>query len=133
MLLFVLAICLGSCKEEEVNTTFPAPVWQVDDAKYSVSMTAVVVLPENLQTYFQTNDQIAAFINGECRGVGQLIDNAFFITIKGTPEENSKVSFRYYNTRNQYMYATDANLSFEPDAIYGTADAPEVLVLNIIQ
>ena len=33
MLLFVLAICLGSCKEEEVYTTFPAPVWQVDDAK----------------------------------------------------------------------------------------------------
>ena len=62
MLLFVLAICLGSCKEEEVYTTFPAPVWQVDDAKYSVSMTAVVVLPENLQTYFQTNDHIAAFM-----------------------------------------------------------------------
>lgn len=97
-------------------------------------MTAVVVLPENLQTYFQTNDQIAAFINGECRGVGQLIDNAFFITIKGTPEENSKVSFRYYNTRNQYMYATDANLSFGAGMPFmARADAPEVLVLNIIQ
>ncbi|MFR3548842.1 MAG: hypothetical protein ACLTTW_00260 [Coprobacter sp.] len=91
-----------------------------------------MLVAENLQPYFQSDDQIV-FVNDECRGVGQLIDNAFFITIKGTPEETSKVSFRYYNTRNQYMYATDANLSFEPDAIYGTADAPEMLVLNIIQ
>ena len=132
--LLLLPVCLGSCqKEEEVYPVYPAPAWQVDNAKYSVNMTAVVVLPDNLLPYFQENDQVAAFVGDECRGIGELIDNAFFVTIKGTPEEDSKVFFQYYSTRNQYMYKTDATLSFEQDVIYGTADAPEVLTLNIIQ
>ena len=91
----LLAVCMGSCQKDEMYTEFPAPVWQVDDAKYSVNMTAVVVLPNNLLPYFNENDQVAAFINDECRGVGILVDNAFFVTIKGTPEEISNVSFRY--------------------------------------
>ncbi|MEI3343074.1 MAG: hypothetical protein V8R52_14015 [Coprobacter fastidiosus] len=63
--------------------------WQVDDAKYSV-VSQLSSYTGEFQTYFETIDQIAAFINGECRGVA-FIDNAFFITIKGTPEENWKI------------------------------------------
>ena len=129
----LLAVCMGSCQKDEMYTEFPAPVWRVDDAKYSVNMTAVVVLPNNLLPYFNENDQVAAFINDECRGVGILVDNAFFVTIKGTPEEISNVSFRYYSTQNKYMYTTDSFLPFEQDAVYGTVDAPEVLSLNIVQ
>lgn len=131
LLLFILG--LNSCQKEEVYKTFPIPVWQVEDMKYSVNMTAVVVLPPNLQALYQKNDQIAAFVNNECRGIGQFVDNAFFITIKGLPEENSKISFKYYNNQNQYMYSSDAFLSFEQDAVFGTIDSPEMLTLNIIQ
>ncbi|MCP9610486.1 hypothetical protein [Coprobacter tertius] len=131
--LFLFILGLNSCQKEEVYKTFPPPVWQVEDTKYSVNMTAVVVLPPNMQALYQKNDQIAAFVNDECRGIGQFVDNAFFITIKGLPEEISKVSFKYYNNQNQYMYSTDAFLSFEQDAIFGTIDAPEILTLNIVQ
>jgi hypothetical protein len=93
-------------------------------------MTAVVTIPDNLNRYMQSDDQLAAFVGDECRGVGILLDGAFFVTIKGSSSEQSMVTFRYYSSRNKYMYTTDAFLTFDIDAVLGSIDKPEVLSLQ---
>lgn len=129
----ILSVCMNSCKEDETFTVFPAPAWRVDaNPDYSVSMTATVVLPANLAAYEQAEDKMAAFIGEECRGVAQFINGAYYLLVKGSPGEQSQISIRYYSARNQYMYTTGAFIPFEADAVYGTADAPVILPLSII-
>lgn len=131
--LCMLIVCLNSCKKEDSFPVFPAPHWTVDaNPDYSVSMTAIVVLPPNLNAYSQTEDQMAAFIGEECRGVAQFINGAYYLLIKGSAEEQAQVSIRYYSARNQYMYTTGAFVTFEADAVHGTADKPVTLPLTII-
>lgn len=129
----ILYVCLNSCKEEESFTEFPAPDWTVaTDPNYSVSMTAVVILPANLSVYAQADDRLAAFVGNECRGVAYRIDDVFYLLVKGAPSEQVQVNIRYYSTRNKYMYTTDTDLTFEADAVYGTADEPMTLSLSAL-
>ena len=131
-------IAFSACGDEETTiTTHPEPVWSVDlSNQYPLSMSAIVTIPANLEAYHSDDDQLAPFIGDECRGVGQLqkYDNtkAYFILIKGTGSEQQKVSFKYYNKKNAYMYTTDAFLSFETDTRYGDVDQPKELLLQIV-
>lgn len=140
----IILMCLAgllwfaSCDEETVTyKTFPNPEWAVDlTGQYPVSMSAVVCLPENLSAYETDHDRIAAFIGDECRGVGEPIkvgdQRTYFILIKGHGTEQKRVSFKYYSTKNSYLYTTDAFLSFDVDTRYGSADDPKTLSLNIV-
>ena len=55
--------------------------------------------------------------------------NVFFVLIRGVSEEQSKVSFKYYNAGTAYMYQSQTPLNFHVDDIYGTAEQPKVLDL----
>lgn len=96
-------------------------------------MTAVVTIPAALQASLGDADQLAAFVNNECRGVGVLdkVNNAyvFFMLIRGLPDEQSKITFKYYSVKTSYLYQTGPDLSFLIDAVYGTAQNPKVLAL----
>lgn len=130
-MLLCAACTLASCrKDDEAFTQYPAPSWAIESKNYNGNMTAVVTIPENLKHYIQSYDQLAAFVGNECRGVGVFLDGVFFVTIKGSASEQSMVTFRYYSSRNKYMYSTDAFLSFEIDAVFGSIDEPEVLSLE---
>jgi hypothetical protein len=140
MILLVSCICLlaGACKEEEETfPTFPAPVWDVNPAMYSVNMTAVVKLPSNLEEYAQADDRLAAFVGGECRGVGEVVETSgrklYFVTIHGTADDESTVSFQYYSARNRYLYRTDELFAYEADKMFGTVDEPEILTFSIVK
>ena len=135
LILSFTTISFYSCHDDvEKYPTFDPPNWYVDQTQYSVNMTAVVALPNNLTPYLQTNDMLAAFDdNGVCRGEGSLINGLFYVTIKGTPDDQAKIKFKYYCTRNKYMYITTHYLPFDSDAIYGTVDNPSVLALEIVK
>ncbi len=131
IMLLGVVCTLSSCnKDEETFTQYPAPSWTVEPANYNGNMTAVVTVPDNLKRYMQSDDQLAAFVDDGCRGVGILLDGAFYVTIKGSSSEESMVAFRYYSSRNRYMYTTDAFLAFDIDAVLGSTDNPEVLSLH---
>lgn len=126
--------CMESCKDEETFTTFPQPGWSAEFNKnYNASMTAVVSLPDNLVAYTNEKDEIAAFVGNECRGVGTAIDGLYYVLIKGTPDEQVKVTFLYYSAANQYMYKTAIDFDFEADGTYGTVDEPKILPLIVVE
>jgi hypothetical protein len=119
---------------EDVATKFPPPTWTVDNmGNYSATMIAVVALPGILAGRMMENDQLAAFVGDQCRGVGVLEKvnngNLFFVMIHGQPDETGKVKFRYYSSKTSYMYESNDAINFLIDAIYGTAQNPKTLEL----
>lgn len=131
--LALVIMTLAGCKKEKEYKTFGQPNWQeVFNTEYTSSMTAVVDLPRELSVYEQDTDELAAFVNGECRGVAKNVDGHKYIMIKCMPDENGMVTFRYYSSANKYMYECANCTPLENDGIYGTADSPVILKLKVI-
>lgn len=123
---------------EEKNYTKPKPEWIVSNPnQYSVSMTAIVSLPDDLTQDISEGDLLAAFINGECRGISNRVkvEDAFlfYVLVKANSEENGKVQFKYYNTKKSYLYETQPFLNYDSETSYGSADNPQVLNLSIVE
>lgn len=135
----LLFVCLFGCKKKaHPLPSVPAPSWTVTQmAQYTVTMTAVVQVPEALLSHIQKEDELAVFIDGECRGTGTLVQqgdvSAFFVLIHGTAAEKGKMAFKYYSSLKSHLYSTDAFLPFVADGNYGTADVPMVLDLEPVK
>lgn len=133
--IFFFPILTGCKKDKHTLPKVPPPNWTIQQAEqYSGSMTVVVQVPDNLLQYIQEEDELGAFINGECRGLGTLVQageiSAFFILIHGTTSENGNIAFKYYSSSQSHLYFTDAFLPFKIDGAYGTVDVPMVLDLQ---
>lgn len=142
--LFLLMLST-SCKKEETEkkaeeqiTKHSPPAWKVEaPGRFPATMIAVVALPADLQAAAANDDQLAAFINGECRGEGtaEKIGNhqVYFFLIRGLDSEQSKIVFKYYSAKTAYMYQTEPEVSFKIDDVYGTAENPKVLTLKLVK
>lgn len=130
--LTILTLGFTGCKKEDAQKTFNPPSWTETAGTYSGSMTAVIVLPVNLAPYQSPSDEMSAFVGETCRGTASQVDGKFFLTIKGTSDEQSQVTIKYYSFRNKYMYQSEQTIGYEPDTILGTVDSPLELVLTII-
>ena len=139
----ILSICIlisGGCsKDTEPYPEHPVPEWTIQSPwLLPNSFTAIVAIPENINIYAGDNDQVAAFINEECRGVGTLVkseDNSkrvYYITIRAEDAEDGEIIFRYYNSRLSYLYQAKQTISFVTDGTYGTYDSPVVLDLEFL-
>lgn len=131
LILFVSAIT-WNCEKEEVFTHYEPPVWIQEQGIFAVNMTAVVILPPNIKPYLASSDMLSAFVGESCRGVASMVGDKFYITIKGNAGEVSNVTFKYYSSRNRYLYHAPDCVLFEPDLVYGTEDQPVVLPLQVI-
>lgn len=140
LLIAVLSILImaGSCKKKHHSyPKVPPPEWTVSDVgTYSSSMTIVVTVPEELMSEAnEGTDQISAFIQGACRGVGTMVDagskgREFFIMVHADASENAMIAFKYYCAHQSRMYATGVFLPFKEDGTYGSVDGPVTLDLH---
>lgn len=138
--ILVLVVCLaGSCKKkkgEDAIPVFTAPGWQaVETTDYPYSMTAVVKLPGSLQGGYDPGDELAAFMGDQCRGTGVHVpirnDMTFYVMIRGTASEAGSIQFKYYSANNGRIYQSRNLAEFAVDGLYGTADKPMVLDLQV--
>ena len=137
-LALVIVTMLNSCsKNAPQNIKFPAPNWKADNSgKYPLSMTAVVQVEDLLNLARQPGDELGAFINGECRGTGIQVSSGtvymYNIVIFGTSAENSRITFKYYNSSTQNMFTTIVGfLPFKVDDSFGSPDKPQALPLEV--
>lgn len=138
-IIFVLSFSLlvFSCsKDKNTFTVYPLPEWSVLEVDtYPNSFTAIVNLPDNLTIYAEDSDLVAAFIDDECRGIGNLVKSddgtwrVYIITVRGSTTENRDIVFKYYSTRTSYLYQAKTSVAFEIDGTYGTFDEPVTLDL----
>jgi len=131
-LLMVVSL-VGCSEDDEKYPTFDPPIWQVNNIDYSVTMTAVIQLPNELIQYANDDDQIAAFGGDICRGVGEIIDGLWYVTIYGTPEDQTNIYFQYYGARNKYLYESPELFFFEEDETIGSADDPSIVPFSIVK
>lgn len=135
----MLIIAATGCKKKDhALPKVPPPSWSVEQAAQKpATMTAVVQVPENLLKDIQMEDQLAAFIDGACRGTATLVQqgevSAFFILIHGMASEKGKVQFKYYSALKSHLYSTNAFIPFKADGNYGTVDVPMVLDLKPVK
>lgn len=132
-----IALIISSCSKDApvTYTKFPEPHWVIDNTgKYPYSMSAVVQLSDTLKDYLLPTDHLGAFVDNECRGIGVLVKTnvtyVYYVLIHGTAAENSRVTFKYYNSQNMYIYKTSPFLAFSVDGIFGSPDNPKTLLLQ---
>ena len=139
--LLSVAMLLGACKGKETPEVVTlagnvaAPEWVAPtDYDYSSSMTAVVKVdllaayPESAKDWEQkATDQLAAFIDGECCGVGVLEDDDLFylyITDKVDAQTPGSVTLKYYSTHYKNLFEATDVFVFQNDAYYGSPTEP---------
>ena len=110
--------------------------WSVSPAAYEQTMTvtATVVAESEGRSSSGPADRVAAFVNGEVRGVAEAEpvgdENVFFLTVYGDPPDaNRTLTLRYYDAATDRVYPTENTaLSFQSNAVKGTPGSPvEVL------
>ncbi|MFT5053475.1 MAG: hypothetical protein ACI97X_000488, partial [Oceanospirillaceae bacterium] len=118
----------------EVNSL--APDWTVNpaDFQYSLSMTgqfSISDLDAPLST--DTRDMIAAFVDGECRGVANIVYvpnlNVYsaFMTAYSNIPFGEELSFRFWDAYPGTEYQATETLAFIADQSVGQALSPYIL------
>ncbi len=101
----------------------------------------VVVYPNNTATIYcevnidgipaSTGDEIGAFVNGECRGYGEITlitrDNAYATLLIQASGPSEVVNFQIYDASNDEVYDVEDTCEITPGVVIGDAVEPEVL------
>jgi hypothetical protein len=107
-----------------------APDWTVDPSLFygSMNITGELVTLDELST--NPLDMIAAFVDGDCRGVGQPVyieplgKYLVFLTVYGNESETSDLQFYAYSESNDEILFAPENLPFELNEIIGDLEEP---------
>lgn len=105
------------------------PSWSVNPDNFQHSMTIVGEISINSAVSTDVNDQVAAFVGTECRGVANL---AFFesngkyliyLIVYGNTE-SEKLEFKLYDASADVVYTPVTNLTFSGNTNLGSPDSP---------
>ncbi len=107
------------------------PDWEADPSRFTNSMVVLGALNFDRTESTDANDKIAAFIDGECRGVVQpmLIEKAgrYIAYLMIYSNENSgTVTFKMYNATENKVVDVLKAINFEVDGLTGDVDRPFV-------
>ena len=131
IIVLIISVLMLSCNNGDDVNKYANPNWTfTDKAEYSVSMTAAVQLPENLNPFLTKDDQMVALVGEEIRGVANLYDGIFYIQILAAEDEVVNITFQYWSAKTQYKYLGTEVFPFKQDTQLGTPDNP--LVINFI-
>jgi len=117
-----------------VNVNAQAPKWTVIPGNYQYSMNVFGTLQIAGVIATNTNDMVAAFVNGQCRGVCNLttlsnfdVDEAM-LTIYSNQQSGDTVTFLVWdaNTGQTYSNVTPV-YTFTSDVVYGTPKNPVLI------
>lgn len=103
-----------------------APDWSVNPADYQYSMTMTAFLTINGQELTSDQDQVAAFINGEVRGVAPVIYASgaerylAYLTVYANANDEP-VTFKVYDSGNNSIVDMPQQVNFGIDAQFGNA------------
>ena len=96
-----------------------------DPSPYCTNMTMVVTLNSQL-SILNSNVIIGAFVDGECRGEGRLVNGLFFITVHANDGE--RVTFRLIDTDTNFEYTLNETVIVT--RMLGTVKQPYQLTVD---
>lgn len=101
-----------------------APTWTVNENNYQYTMTFVGFLNSDGTDLINANDKVAAFVNGECRGVAKVIFVASanryctYLTVFSNTN-NEIVDFKIYDSTKNIVKNLDKTMPFKTNEHYG--------------
>jgi len=107
-----------------INVFGQAPSWSVNENNFQYTMSFVSFLNVDGTELSSENDQIAAFVNGECRGVTNLTfvesTSSYFAYLTVFSNVNSEeISFKIYDSQNDSVKDVAETKVFEINEHYG--------------
>ena len=107
------------------------PAWTVNPNAYIYSMTITGKIEMDGTSSTNTNDMVAAFINGECRGVAKVqyqktLDDYFVFLMIYSNEPVGTVSFRVYDAAGDAEFTAKETINFTVNDIIGSVGKPFV-------
>jgi gliding motility-associated-like protein len=105
------------------------PEWSVDPAQYSNSMAVVGIIIIDRVESVDDQDRIAAFINGECRGMAPLlfdenVNRYLAYLLVYANETNAQVNFKVYDASNDAVYDVPYQINFVVNGLVGEIERP---------
>lgn len=130
---YVFALAIISAA---INAKGQPTGWTVNPSDFANSMTFTwqVSLPDDEPVTI--DDYMAAFVNGECRGVVSAIelnnsgDFYFLLLVHSNNTVGDEISFRFYNASSEEVVEIPETITFESEKISGSFTEPNVFVIE---
>lgn len=120
-----------------VITSSAQPNWGLSPQDYEFSMTITGKVTTNGYFSVNENDLVAAFVNGECRGITNLkyenfMDEyfAYLMVYSNTPME--EITFKIFDASQNLVVSTNDTISFTINEIVGSLDVPYIFSSNLL-
>ena len=114
------------------------PKWELNPQDYEFSMTITGKVTTNGYFSVNENDLVAAFANGECRGVANLKYEmsmgecfAYLMVYSNTPMEI--ISFKIFNSSDNLVVSTNDTIWFAINRNVGSWDDPYIFSSNLLK
>ncbi len=103
--------------------------WSVDPSAYPSSMVVTSALYFEEAMSFDEGDKVAAYVNGECRGVApvsyvQALESYRAPLFVYGAQAGEDVQFLLYDASGNQVYLAKEQLEFEPNGIFGSFTGP---------
>ncbi len=110
-------------------TSVAQPDWSVNPNQYVYSMTITGKVSIDNKLSENPDDMVAAFINGECRGVANVkyqsvLDEYFVFLMIYSNDPIDTITIKIYDAANDNEIETKLTLDFEVNGIIGSVSSP---------
>ena len=101
-----------------------APNWTVNENNFQYTMSFVGFLNSDGNALISPNDKVAAFVNGECRGVSNVIyvasNKQYYVYLTVFSNANNEtVSFKIYDSAKNIVKSVDKTINFAINEHFG--------------
>jgi len=125
------------CFTVSVVRSSAQPNWGLNPQDYEFSMTITGKVTTNGYFSVNENDLVAAFANGECRGITNLkyekfMDEyfAYLMVYSNAPFE--EITFKIFDASKNLVVSTNETVSFTINQIVGSLDIPYIFSSNLL-
>jgi archaellin len=133
---FIILILIF-CFAVSVISSSAQPNWGLSPQDYEFSMTITGKITTNGYFSVNENDLVAAFANGECRGITNLkyenfMDEYFvyLMVYSNTPME--EITFKIFDASQNLVVSTNDKIIFTINQIVGSLDVPYIFSSNLL-
>lgn len=122
MTLFTALLLCSAVSEAQTN-------WEVNPLDYQYTMTVTGIGLYNCEESSDPNDRVAAFIDGECRGVANFDtdingQSMAYLTVYGHTPAGFEINFKLYKASENEITDALVGLPFSDGSISGNAGSP---------
>ena len=131
--LSLIYICLGLIS---ATALAQSPAWNVNPNDYQYSLTITAILNMDGKIADESSDKVAAFVNGDCRGVGSASTSTssgsklVFLQIYSNSVSGETISFKMYDASANKTFDAINLIPFQSDATFGSVSEPYLITTN---